>query len=236
MAHSTENSMEHSMEHSSTVGDMESKSDSHSTKPTTYAMNDLSVVMYACHYAAVCHTKQRRKDQDKSPYINHPIEVANFLTFHGVTDRDTICGAVLHDVVEDTDGTEQDIKRLFNDNVAKIVMECSDDKDLHKIQRKRLQITHAAHISDQAKLVKLADKYSNISGLLSNPPSAWSKEEITGYVYWGMAVCRNLYGVNKLIDNELNDLFKRHGIDVDMAQPELDQHLEDYYKRIDKSE
>lgn len=202
----------------------------------TDVKSDMDAVMYACHFAAICHTKQRRKDQDKTPYINHPIEVANFLTHYGVTDRDTICGALLHDVVEDTHGTEADIKQLFNDNVAKIVMECSDDKNLSKVQRKRLQITHALHISDQAKLVKLADKYSNIFGLLTNPPSSWSQEEIKGYVYWGMAVCRNLYGVNPSIDTALKNLFLRHNVDIDMSDDDLSQHLEDYYARIDKSE
>jgi (p)ppGpp synthase/HD superfamily hydrolase len=197
---------------------------------------DLQLIMAATKYAAECHRKQRRKDTEKTPYINHPIEVAEFLTSHGVTDRDTIIAALLHDVIEDTDGTYDDIKRLFGKAVADIVMECSDDKNLHKIIRKRLQITHASSISDSAKLVKLADKYSNVHGLLVNPPATWSQLELIGYVYWAMAVCRKLYGINRSIDKTLQDLFKKHEIDTEKSEEALQNRLEIYYKHIDKSE
>ncbi|VBB18657.1 putative guanosine-3' 5'-bis(diphosphate) 3'-pyrophosphohydrolase MESH1 [Yasminevirus sp. GU-2018] len=193
-------------------------------------------ILKAVKYAAECHRDQRRKDQFKTPYINHPVEVAEFLANLGVTDVNTLVGCILHDVLEDTDGTEQQISDLFGDVVLRIVLDCSDDKSLDKIQRKRLQISHAEDIRPEAKLVKLADKYSNISGLLTHPPTSWSEEEIKGYVHWGMAVCRNLYGVNETVDNELRKLFSQHGVDVNMSQTELEKHLEAYYKVIDKSE
>lgn len=199
--------------------------------------SDLQMIMEAVKYSSVCHRNQRRKDSGKTPYINHPIEAAEFLTSHSVTDCDTIIGTLLHDVIEDTDGTYDEIKARFGENVAKFVMECSDDKKLNKIMRKRLQIKHAASISDQAKLIKLADKYSNISGLLETPPKSWSKEEITGYVTWGLAVCERLYGVNDSIDTAVRDLFKKHGIDATtISDEELNERLETYYKVINKSE
>jgi len=195
-------------------------------------MTDTVAIIAACRYAAEKHANQRRKNADKTPYINHPLEVADFLTTHGVTDCDTIIGAVLHDVIEDTDGTPDEIQNMFGENVLSIVLEVSDDKSLNKIERKRIQITHAKSISDSAKLVKLADKYSNISGLLTDPPTSWSDEIIKGYVYWGMAVCRNLYGVDTDIDSALQQLFKQFDIDVDMSDKELMTNVEQYYKFI----
>jgi len=195
-------------------------------------MTDTVAIIAACRYAAEKHADQRRKNANKTPYINHPLEVADFLTSHGVTDCDTIIGAVLHDVIEDTDGTPDEIKDMFGENVLSIVLEVSDDKSLDKIERKRIQITHAKGISNSAKLVKLADKYSNISGLLTDPPTSWSEEIIKGYVYWGMAVCRNLYGVDTDIDSALQQLFKQFDIDVDMSDKELMTNVEQYYKFI----
>lgn len=196
----------------------------------------MATIMKACKYSAECHRDQRRKDEKKTPYINHPIEVAEFLTTHGINDDNTIVGALLHDVIEDTNGTEQEITDMFGADVLKIVLECSDDKKLDKVERKRFQISHASHISPEAKLVKLADKYSNISGLLINPPMTWSPAEIYGYVYWGLAVCRKLFGVNDEIDNALKQLFSQYDIDINMSDDKLNDHLEAYYKVIDKSE
>jgi len=187
---------------------------------------DLQMIMMAAKYASICHRKQKRKDSEKTPYINHPIDVAEFLTSNDVKDRDTIIGALLHDVIEDTDGTYDEIKHLFGENVANIVKDCSDDKKLNKIMRKKLQIKHALMISDQAKLVKLGDKYSNISGLLETPPAHWSRDEIIGYVYWGLAVCRKLSGVNSKMDEHMQNLFKKHKINVDISDEELDYRLE----------
>jgi (p)ppGpp synthase/HD superfamily hydrolase len=155
-------------------------------------MSRFSDVIAAYDYSAKCHANQRRKDVSKTPYINHPIEVAQFLALHFVKSRDIIIGAILHDVIEDTSGTAEEIEQKFGKIVRSIVEEVSDDKSLNKVQRKRLQIEHAKHISPEAKLVKLADKYSNVSGLIDNPPPAWIQAEINGYVYWSMAVCRNL--------------------------------------------
>ena len=153
-------------------------------------MSNITNVIAACHYSAECHSQQRRKDVNKTPYINHPIEVANFLTSNGVTDSDTIVAALLHDVIEDTNGTAEEITAKFGKKVCDIVQDCSDDKSLDKVTRKKVQIAHAETISPEAKLVKLADKYSNVSGLLDNPPPSWPKAIVEGYVYWSLAVCR----------------------------------------------
>lgn len=185
----------------------------------------------ACNYAAQQHSDQRRKDPNKTPYINHPLEVASLLSRCGVTDVDTLCAAVLHDTVEDTTTTTADLKWLFGDNVCSIVMECSDDKSLSKVDRKKLQIEHAKVASNSAKLVKLADKWSNINSLLTSPPSFWSEERKIGYVKWGFAVCQNCFGINKALDLELKLLFHKFGV-----SSVTEHELEEYYATLNDND
>jgi guanosine-3',5'-bis(diphosphate) 3'-pyrophosphohydrolase len=116
-------------------------------------------VIKAVAFAAGKHCHQRRKDADASPYINHPIALANVLANEGeVEDPTVLCAAVLHDTIEDTETTDAELKELFGGMVTSIVLEVTDDKSLDKHVRKQRQIEHASHISPEAKLVKLADK------------------------------------------------------------------------------
>src|SRR5207248_6449319 len=119
---------------------------------------ELALLLKALAFAAHKHRDQRRKDAEASPYINHPIALADVLVNEGgVTDVDVLCAALLHDTVEDTATTQQELTDAFGSRIARIVAEVTDDKDLPKQERKRLQIEHAPHISREAKLVKLAD-------------------------------------------------------------------------------
>lgn len=117
------------------------------------------------------HKDQRRKDASKSPYINHPLQVVDLLTQAGVTDVKVLIAGVLHDTVEDTGTSYEEIQARFGKDVSSMVAEVSDDKSLSKVRRKQLQIEHVLHASEGAKLIKLADKYSNLSDLMSNPPA-----------------------------------------------------------------
>ena len=128
----------------------------------------LAVVLRAAAFAAEKHKNQRRKDAEASPYINHPIALANVLaTEGGVVDPDVLCAALLHDTIEDTETTAEELRRAFGESVTAIVLEVTDDKSLPKAERKRLQIEHAKHASPQAKLVKLADKICNMESRLA---------------------------------------------------------------------
>ena len=166
---------------------------------------DLKKFSRALVFASNAHRNQRRKDSRKSPYINHPISVANRLIQANVFDSDTLIAALLHDTIEDTEVLPFNIISAFGQNVAYIVLECSDDKTLPKEMRKQLQIEHAAHVSTAAKLVKIADKLDNLEGLLTAPPVGWSQEEINGYVYWCYAVYQQLKGVNDVLMNSLKN-------------------------------
>jgi len=158
---------------------------------------DLKRLLKALAFAAHKHRDQRRKDVESSPYINHPIALANILCNEGhVTDTNVICAALLHDTVEDTDTTPEELEREFGGEIRAIVMDVTDDKTLEKAERKQRQIEHAAHISEQAKLVKLADKISNLRDVASNPPTDWDLRRRQGYFEWAKAVIDRLRGVH----------------------------------------
>lgn len=129
-------------------------------------------LLQAISFAADKHRNQRRKDQDASPYINHPIAVATVLASEGnVDDELVLLGAILHDTVEDTETTFEELEVLFGAEAMNVVREVTDDKSLPKATRKELQIEHAAHASDQAKQVKIADKICNIRDIIKSPPA-----------------------------------------------------------------
>eukprot|EP00842_Homolaphlyctis_polyrhiza_P003040 jgi/Hompol1/3737/HPOL_003332-RA len=168
-------------------------------------------LLAAINFAAIKHSAQRRKDPEQTPYINHPIGVAHVLWFEGgVQDISTLMAAVLHDTVEDTDTTFDELTAHFGDEVCKIVEECTDDKTLPKADRKRLQIENAPHKSDKAKLVKMADKIYNLRDLKRNPPSDWSKQRCTEYFSWAQRVTDGCRGINAQLEAILDDLYKNY--------------------------
>lgn len=131
----------------------------------------MNKILAAIAFAADKHRNQRRKDAAASPYINHPIALANVLVNEaGIDDERVLIAAILHDTVEDTETTAQELVRHFGQEIADIVLEVTDDKSLLKAERKQQQIDHAPTISRRAKLVKLADKICNLRDLANSPP------------------------------------------------------------------
>lgn len=160
-------------------------------------MTNLPLIMDALAFAAHKHRDQRRKDQGASPYINHPVTLAHILvTDGGVTDPVAIAGALLHDTVEDTDTTYEELVAQFGKEVADVVMEVTDDKALPKAERKELQVTHAPHMSTAAKLVKIADKTANLRDIASHPPADWTRARRSEYAHWARRVVEALGPIN----------------------------------------
>lgn len=160
-----------------------------------------STLLKAISYAAEKHRNQRRKDQDASPYINHPIAVATVLASEGNVDNEKILlGAILHDTVEDTETTFKDLEDIFGSEIADIVKEVTDDKTLPKATRKELQIEHAVHASPYAKQIKIADKICNIRDILRTPPADWSVERKRDYLDWTGKVVAGCRGINHHLD------------------------------------
>lgn len=136
----------------------------------------IALFMKCVQFSAHKHKDQRRKDPAGTPYINHPINVATILAVEAdIQDEDIIMAALLHDTVEDTPTTFDEIEKIFGPVVCGIVQEVTDDKSLEKMERKRLQIIHASTSSNKAKLVKLADKLDNLRDLLVNTPDGWTQ-------------------------------------------------------------
>lgn len=164
----------------------------------------------AVAFAAEKHRHQRRKDAEASPYINHPVALAQLLSGEGgVQETDVLCAAVLHDTLEDTETTVDELIQHFGQDIAVIVQEVTDDKSLPKAKRKQLQIEHAAHASRQAKLVKLADKICNVQDILSAPPADWDSARRIEYLQWSKAVVDRLRGVHPALESVFDQLLER---------------------------
>ena len=158
---------------------------------------ELALLLKALAFAAAKHRDQRRKDAGASPYINHPIALADVLVNEGrVHDVTVLAAALLHDTLEDTETLPAEIEAGFGAAVLKVVQEVSDDKNLEKAERKRLQIEHAARLSREAKLVKLADKICNLRDVAETPPANWSVERKREYFEWAKQVIDGLRGVH----------------------------------------
>ncbi len=174
-----------------------------------YNMNPegLSAFLKALHFAAGKHRNQRRKDKRKTPYINHPIDVCYVLTEIGaVFDPTILTAAILHDTVEDTSTRPEEVSELFGSKVSALVKEVTDDKRLPRFVRKKLQIEHAANLSDAAKQIKLADKISNMRDLLENPPLYWNTRRKLEYIDWAEQVANGLRNVNKMLEDAFDEL------------------------------
>jgi guanosine-3',5'-bis(diphosphate) 3'-pyrophosphohydrolase len=171
---------------------------------------NLSIILDALDFAAKKHRDQRRKDADATPYINHPIELARLLVNKaGIEDTNMICAALLHDTVEDTETTEQELKEFFGREIAVIVMEVTDDKSLAKQERKRMQVAHVADCSEAAKLVKLADKICNLRDLDHSPPAGWTTERKQQYFDWAREVIEQIRGVNSVLERLFDEAYSR---------------------------
>lgn len=159
------------------------------------------LLLKAIRFSAGKHRNQRRKDSVQSPYINHPIEVAQLLwEVGGVRDANVLLASILHDTLEDTNTAPEEIKDNFGDEVLSLVLEVTDDKSLPKAERKRLQIETAPDKSHGAKLIKLSDKCCNIHDLLALPPANWSLERRQEYLLWTEKVVTGLRGTNKALE------------------------------------
>src|SRR4051812_18479338 len=162
---------------------------------------ELALLLKALAFAAHKHRDQRRKDAGASPYINHPIALADVLVNEGgVTDNEVLCAALLHDTVEDTATTHEELVDAFGSRIARIVAEVTDDQRLPQAERKRLQIEHAPHLSREAKLVKLADTLCTRRDGSGRPPAKWDLARRREYFDWAKRVVDGLRGVHPRLE------------------------------------
>ena len=163
--------------------------------------HDTLLIARALDFAARKHVHQRRKGIDKEPYINHLAEVAHLLAeATDGTDAHLVAAGLLHDTVEDQGVTHGELAEAFGRDVADLVMEVTDDKSLDKAVRKQLQVEHAPHKSARARMLKIADKTSNLRALRNSPPADWSAERKHEYFDWAARVVAGCRGVNERLE------------------------------------
>jgi len=170
---------------------------------------DLDRLLLAVEFAAEKHQGQIRKDADATPYIIHPIGVARLLWEIGeIRSVNVLTAALLHDTLEDTDATQEEIEALFGSRVLYTVEEVTNDPLLDSLENKRRQVDHASSMSLDGQLVKLADRLYNVRDLESPPPS-WSQEKIDHYHEWGQKLLEALRGTNQRLEDALEAQVKR---------------------------
>jgi GTP diphosphokinase / guanosine-3',5'-bis(diphosphate) 3'-diphosphatase len=169
-------------------------------------------VLKAAHFAAQKHAGQRRKGATAEPYINHLIEVAELVS-SALPEPDTnlVIAALLHDTIEDTGVTKEELIQTFGADVAELVVELTDDKALPKVERKRLQIVDAPKKSVRAQVIKVADKISNVRAILSSPPADWSVQRKREYFEWAKQVVDALTTPNQKLKSEFERLYRKAG-------------------------
>jgi guanosine-3',5'-bis(diphosphate) 3'-pyrophosphohydrolase len=171
---------------------------------------ELALLFRALAFAAHKHRDQRRKDAEASPYINHPIALAEVLAGEGgVADVEVLAAALLHDTIEDTATTAEELRAEFGPRIAAMVEEVTDDQQLPKADRKRLQIEHAAGLSAGAKLVKLADKICNLRDVADRPPAKWDLQRRQEYFEWAKQVIDGLRGAHPGLEAAFDAAYRR---------------------------
>jgi len=166
--------------------------------------SSLALVSRAADYAARRHVRQRRNGASQEPYVNHLADVASLLaqSLHEPNPQ-LLAAAWLHDVLEDTCPTPEEyartkaeIERQFGPVVLGIVIEVTDDESLPKEERKRLQIATTAGKSREARLLKIADKTSNVYAVAVSRPVGWDGPRVVEYIRWAQAVVASCRGLN----------------------------------------
>jgi guanosine-3',5'-bis(diphosphate) 3'-pyrophosphohydrolase len=172
--------------------------------------SDLALTVKALAFSARKHRDQRRKDPECSPYVNHPIDLLNILVNEaGIEDPEILAAALLHDTIEDTKTTLDEVEMEFGLVIAGLVMEVTDNKSLPKLKRKAMQIDHAPHLSTKAKLIKLADKIANLRDIHRSPPVGWGITRRQSYFDWAKEVIDGLRGAHSRLEQLFDEIYRK---------------------------
>ena len=164
-------------------------------------LTGLRLVSEAADFAARRHSGQQRKGRGSEPYVNHLAEVANLLSIAADgTDAELVAAGWLHDTIEDTATTREELAQKFGDRVAALVVEVTDDMTLPKQERRQKQIVDAPRKSPGAKRIKIADKISNIRARILPQPNQDERDDLIDYVNWAEKVVAGCRGVNAVLD------------------------------------
>jgi guanosine-3',5'-bis(diphosphate) 3'-pyrophosphohydrolase len=170
----------------------------------------LRLISEAAELAARRHNGMARKGRGNEPYINHLAEVANLLSVAtDGADAELVAAGWLHDTIEDTETTREELTQKFSERVASLVVECTDDMSLPKAERRRLQVVNASHKSASARLIKIADKISNIGARILPDPSVEERADLLDYTNWAEQVVAGCRGGNAWLDDTFDKTVAR---------------------------
>jgi (p)ppGpp synthase/HD superfamily hydrolase len=164
-----------------------------SVQPYTRSMNHTPQIKKAIQFAAKKHNGQLRKETEPLPYVTHLFSVALLVAEDGADD-DVVTAALLHDTIEDTPTTREEIVNEFNERVATLVESVSEPKEhngqkLGWKERKTHYLAHLEDASDDAVLISLADKIDNIESKLE----AFAKEGDALLKRWGQPIAEYIW-------------------------------------------
>lgn len=186
--------------------------------PLEHFLTGDDLIAKARLFAKSRHAGQFRKQPPHPPYFTHVEEVAHLLEEYGVTDPITLASAYLHDTIEDTDTTGDELEKEFGVDVAIIVEDLTHIFKFKTPYEKVMQISHALTLCERGKVIKIADKIVNARSM----PDSWSEEKKYRYVVESLGVVNGCRGIN----SELGALFDREvenlGYDL-RSLPDLSQ-------------
>jgi (p)ppGpp synthase/HD superfamily hydrolase len=166
-------------------------------------------ILAAARFAAEKHAGQKRKGLAAEPYVNHLIEVAELIAAaSNPFDENLVIAGLLHDTIEDTGVSADELAQRFGNDVAALVVEATDDKSLPKETRKALQVQTAPLKSPRAQTLKLADKISNLRAILASPPADWSGERKRQYFEWARQVVSGFTSPNLSLKTEFDRTYE----------------------------
>ena len=169
-------------------------------------LTPIRLVSEAAEFAAHRHTGTPRKARPDEPYVNHLAEVADLLACAtDGADAELVAAGWLHDTIEDTDTPREELAEKFGERVASLVAEVTDDMNLSQRERRQKQIEDAPHKSPGAKLIKIADKISNIRARIVPDPSEAQRNDLAAYAIWAEKVVAGCRGVNARLDAEFDE-------------------------------
>jgi (p)ppGpp synthase/HD superfamily hydrolase len=172
-------------------------------------LTGLRLVSEAAEFAARRHSGAHRKGRGNEPFIHHLAEVANLLSAAtGGADPELVAAGWLHDTIEDTATSRGDLAQRFGQRVAALVVEVTDDMSLPKHERRQRQIADAPKKSPGAKLIKIADKISNIRARILPQPNQEEREDLIDYVAWAEKVVGGCRGTNAPLDRTFAETVK----------------------------
>jgi guanosine-3',5'-bis(diphosphate) 3'-pyrophosphohydrolase len=170
-------------------------------------VEDISLILKATRFAAYKHRNQRRSDKSASPYLNHPIAVADALwSVGGIHDINTIASAILHDTVEHTKTSLEELEAEFGKPIASIVREVTDEKRLWKQARRGQGGRQVESISMSARQIIIAEKISNIETIINSPPANWSHDKLREYIAWMEEVITAFRGTDEKLEQHFDQL------------------------------